>query len=56
MTRLSMNRKLTSDGQGLAGGGGVCLGALGESGGLRASTVSIYLQWDDDDLPYQKVV
>ena len=55
MTRLSMNRKLTSDGQGLAGGGGVCLGALGEGGGLRASTISIYLQWDDG-LPYQKVV
>ena len=50
-----MNRKLTSDGQGLAGGGGVRLGALGESGGLRASTISIYLQ-RDDDLPYQKVV
>lgn len=55
MTRLLVNRKLTGDGQSLAGGGGVCLGALGEGGGLGASTVSIYVQWEDD-LPYQKVV
>ena len=36
MTRLMIGRKLTSDGQSLAGGSGVCLGALGERSGLRA--------------------
>jgi hypothetical protein len=35
-TCLKVNTKLTSDGQGLARGGGICLGALGEGGGLGA--------------------